>query len=75
MLGWSAGPVKEDVAPGVLEVEVTLPRRAEEASPVGLVQDGDDPATTTDELVARDLFHLEALQWCRYVLEGHGVGG
>ena len=44
------------MASGALEVELVLPRRGEESSPVGLVQNGDDPVAAADELVVHDLF-------------------
>lgn len=64
-----ARPVEEDVAPGMLEVELALSRKAESSAQVGLIQDSDDPTTATDELVARDRFHLKALRGSR----GRGV--
>ena len=63
MLCRCAGPVKQDVAPGVLEVELAFPRGAEESGPVGLVQDGDNPAAAALEPVAGDLLDLKALRW------------
>ena len=59
-----AGPVKQDVAPGVLDVELAFPRGAEESGPVGLVPDGDNSATAAAHvLVAGDSLDLKALRW------------
>ena len=51
------------MAPGVLEVELAFPRGAEESGPVGLVQNGDNPAAAAHELVAGDSLDLKALRW------------
>ena len=58
-----SGQVKQDVTSGVLKVELAFPRGAEESGPVGLVQDGDNPAAAAHELVAGDPLDPEALQW------------
>ena len=55
-----AAPVAEDVAPEVSWVPFPLPGRAKQSGPVGFEEGGDNPATATNELVARDLFDLEA---------------
>ena len=64
MLRWGAEPVMRDAAPGVLEVELALPRRAWKSTSVDLVEDGDGSVAAAGELVARDLFHVEAPRWC-----------
>ena len=38
------GPVVDDVFPGVLEAQLSLPRWLEQALSVGFVKDGDDSA-------------------------------
>ena len=58
------------MAPEVLEVGLAFPRGAEKSGPVGLVQDGDNPAATAYELVAGGVLNLEVLQWRR-----EGTGG
>ena len=58
-----SGPVDQDVAPEVLEVELAFPRKAEESDPVGLVQHSDNPAAVEYELVADDLLDRVALRW------------
>lgn len=47
---------------GVLEVELALPRGARESHPVDLVQGGDNPAMTANELMAGDALDLGALR-------------
>ena len=53
-----SGPVKQDMASGVLEVELAFPGGVEESGSVGLVQDGDNPAAAAHELVAGDPLDL-----------------
>lgn len=64
VLRWRIGPPKQDVAPGVLGVEVVLSKRTEESSAVAFVQESDDPVAASDELVAHDAFSLWALRRC-----------
>ena len=62
------------MTPEVLEVELAFPQGADKSGPVGLVQDGDNPAAAAYELVAGDLLNREALRW-RCDVDGHVVGG
>lgn len=49
---WSAAPIQEDVASGALKVNVPLGGREELSERMGFVQDHDNPAKASNELVA-----------------------
>ena len=59
---------------GVLEVELTFPRRAEKSGPVSLVQDGDNATATAYKLVGGDTLDLDALRRWSNVVDGYVVG-
>ena len=75
MLQWCTGPVVEDVLPGVLEVHLSLPRRLEEALPLGFVEDGYDSAPAAYRAMAGDFLDLQALDGHGNVVLGDVVGG
>ena len=50
------------MASGVLKVELTFPRGAENPGPVNLVQDGDNAPAAAYELVVGDTLDPEALR-------------
>ena len=58
MLQWCAGPIVEDVLPGVLEAHLSPPRWLEKALPVGLVEDVDDTAPAAYRPVTGDFLDL-----------------
>ena len=65
MLQWCAGPIVEDVLPGVLEAHLSPPRWLEKALPVGFVEDGYDSAPAAYRARAGDFLAPQTL-------DGHG---
>lgn len=51
------------MAPGVLEVEPAFPRGNKKSGPVGLAQDGADPAATAYDSMIGDPLDREAPRW------------
>ena len=62
-----------------MKLQLAIPRGAEKPSPVGLVQNGDDPAAAAYDLMASDLLDLEAFRWGSDGVDGDvvrwGLGG
>ena len=59
VLGWSSGPICEDVMPEALEVKLSFPGGAKESVPVGFIQNSNGTASTAHTLVFGDFGDVE----------------
>ena len=75
VFGRKALPITKDVLPKMLEVHFSFQRGTEKTFPVCLVEDGDDTATTSNQLMRRNKFHFQAFDWGRNFIHRNMVRG
>ena len=68
VLGWSSGPICEDVMSEGLEIKRSLPDGAEESVPVSFIQNGNGTAATTHTLVSGGFGDVEQYWGCGDVI-------
>ena len=64
MLGWSSGPICDDMMSEGLEVKFTFPAGAEESVPMSFIQNGNGTASTAHTLVSGDFGDAEQYWGC-----------
>ena len=75
VLGWSSGPICEDVMSEGLAVRLSFLGGAEESVPVSFIQNGNGTAATVHTLVSRDFDDVEKYWRCGDVISSDVIWG